>query len=63
MENKLVYIPSSGGTNKAGNKLFTRLGNAVAKLNNGLYSNKEGTVTEYKLVPTGKLFNSEGEEL
>ena len=63
MENKLVYVPSSGGTNKVGNKLFTRLGNAVAKLRNGLYSNKDGVVTEYELVPTGKVFNSEGEEV
>lgn len=77
-ENKLVFISEGkayhdkpewveiGGT-KAGNKLYTKLHNAVKNLFG--YRSTAGTllegkrVVEYKLVPTGKVYNSLGEEI
>lgn len=63
-ERRLVYVPSSGGTNQAGNNIFTRMKNAANKAK-GSYWNKsdKGYVVEYELVPTGRRFNSKGELL
>ena len=70
-DNKLVYIPETKRTseewgasgsgywtkNQAGNSLYTRLINALNKINRN--QRDEGRVVEYELVPTGKIYYSE----
>lgn len=67
-EGKKVFIPEQNweggwretGGNKAGNKLYTRVNNAAGNLRKNVHPSK-GRVVEYKLVPTGNYYDSNGD--